>query len=231
MTITEGLASSTWTLLPERPVVLVPIGSFEQHGPHLPLDTDTAIASAVTERVALKLRAEGVSVVAAPAITYGSSGEHQSFAGTISIGHEALVHSLIELVRSLTTWSGPIVFINAHGGNGRSLNAAVDQLTNESRQVTWVPCATEEVDAHAGYTETSILLYLNPSRVQLHEAQPGNTAPIAALLPEIIAGGVQAVSANGVLGDPSGANAAAGEQILAEIVERAHASVSEWLNP
>jgi creatinine amidohydrolase/Fe(II)-dependent formamide hydrolase-like protein len=74
--------------------VLVPVGSTEQHGPHLPLDTDTRIATAVARAVAVRLGAAsapgGERYLVAPAIAYGDSGEHQSFAGTISIGTEAL---------------------------------------------------------------------------------------------------------------------------------------------
>ena len=94
-------------------LVLVPVGSIEQHGPHLPLDTDTTIAVAVADRVASELSGSWV----APAVSYGSSGEHQSFSGTASVGTEALTHQLVELVRSLRTWASRVVIVNAHGGN------------------------------------------------------------------------------------------------------------------
>src|SRR4051794_27413330 len=94
-------------------LVLVPVGSTEQHGPHLPLDTDTVIATAVAHGVAAELPGTWV----APPISYGSSGEHQSFPGTASIGTEALTHVLVELARSMRTWASRVVFVNAHGGN------------------------------------------------------------------------------------------------------------------
>ena len=71
-----------------RPVVLVPLGSTEQHGPHLPLDTDTTVASVVAAELAVRLAADGTDAVVAPAIAYGASGEHQCFPGTVSIGTE-----------------------------------------------------------------------------------------------------------------------------------------------
>src|SRR5690242_12360537 len=110
------LASATWPELTDaHPTVLVPVGSIEQHGPHLPLYTDTTIAVAVTGRVADEIGPDR-RVVIAPPISYGSSGEHQYFAGTSSIGTPVLREVLIELARSMRTWASRVVFVNAHGG-------------------------------------------------------------------------------------------------------------------
>jgi mycofactocin precursor peptide peptidase len=187
-------------------LVLVPVGSIEQHGPHLPLDTDTTIAIAVAEAVARELPGTWV----APAVSYGSSGEHQSFAGTASVGTDALTRLAVELTRSLRTWAPRVVFVNAHGGNVTALNA--------SDEIAWVPCATEEVDLHAGFTETSLMLHLRPQSVRLDRAEAGNTQPLREILPAMMAGGIAAVSPNGVLGDPAGASAAEGERVLGAMV-------------
>jgi mycofactocin precursor peptide peptidase len=210
------LDRTTWPSVGERPLVLVPIGSTEQHGPHLPLGTDTAIAVGVAERVA-----QGLPKPAwvAPPIHHTSSGEHQGFPGTTSIGSEAFRLTVIELVRSLSLWSGRIVLVNAHGGNVPALVSAVSQLVEEQHDVAWVPCATEEVDAHAGHTETSLMLHLDPPSVLLSRAEPGNTAPIGDLLPELLVSGVLGVSPNGVLGDPTGASAREGARVLDEMVD------------
>ncbi|MET9856588.1 mycofactocin biosynthesis peptidyl-dipeptidase MftE [Streptomyces sp. NPDC006450] len=215
------LTGLAWTRLPERPLVLVPLGSTEQHGPHLPLDTDTTIATAVAHGAARRLRRgprPPDEVLVAPPIGYTASGEHQSFPGTMSIGNEALRFLLVELVRSVSLWSGRIVFVNAHGGNLRSLSGAVRQLIEEGRNVAWVPCATESVDAHAGHTETSLLLHLAPESVDMTLAERGNTAPIEELMPSIIAGGVEAVSPSGVLGDPTRATAEEGARVYEALV-------------
>lgn len=213
------LASATSPGLPAGPTVLVPVGSTEQHGPHLPLDTDTVIAVAVATRAADRLIAGGREAIVAPAIAFGSSGEHQDFAGTSSIGTEALRMVLLELTRSMSTWSARVVFVNAHGGNVAALRGAVAQLVREGHEVAWVPCATEEVDLHAGRTETSLMLHLAPWHVRLDRAEPGNTGTLEELLPLMVAGGVKAVSPNGVLGNPNGASGPEGESILRSMVD------------
>ncbi|WP_460848861.1 mycofactocin biosynthesis peptidyl-dipeptidase MftE [Nocardioides ultimimeridianus] len=212
------LSSAVWPELEGDLVVLVPVGSIEQHGPHLPLDTDTAIAEAVAAGAAAELAAGGRRVLVAPALSYGSSGEHQDFAGTSSIGTSVLHDVLVELTRSMRTWARRVVFVNAHGGNVAALRGAARQLVDEGHDVAWIPCATEEVDLHAGRTETSLMLHLRPADVRLDRAEAGNTASLRQLLPWMMQGGVKVVSANGVLGDPAGASAQEGAAILAGMV-------------
>jgi len=211
------LADTTWTQIGLRPLVLVPVGSIEQHGPHLPLDTDAAIAAAVADAVAVRLPGE---VLVAPPVSYGSSGEHQEFAGTSSIGSEALQHFVIELVRSMSTWAGRIVFVNAHGGNVSALAKATFQMIAEGHDVAWTPCATEGFDLHAGYTETSLMLYIRPTSVRLERAERGETRSLGEILPLMMAGGVAAVSPNGVLGDPTSASSERGSQLLERMVDQ-----------
>ncbi|WP_418057578.1 mycofactocin biosynthesis peptidyl-dipeptidase MftE [Pimelobacter simplex] len=214
----RSLAAATSPGLPARATVLVPVGSIEQHGPHLPLDTDTVIATAVATEAARLLALRDHDVVVAPALSYGSSGEHQDFAGTSSIGTDVLHQVVVELTRSMRTWAARVVLVNAHGGNLTALRGAVRQLTDEGHDVSWVACATEDVDLHAGRTETSLMLHLAPWNVRVDRAEAGNTGTIEELLPAMIAGGVKAVSPNGVLGDPAGASAEEGAVVLASMV-------------
>ncbi|MEO1064495.1 MAG: mycofactocin biosynthesis peptidyl-dipeptidase MftE [Actinomycetota bacterium] len=217
------LASRAWTDVADRSyVLLVPLGSTEQHGPHLPLDTDTRIAVAVATEVASRLE----DVVVAPALPFGASGEHAGFPGTISIGTEALHLVLVELVRSLGSEVDRTVLVNGHGGNVEAIGTAVDLLRTEGRTVeAWSPRVAGG-DAHAGETETSLLLALDPSAVRLDRAEAGNVTPLASLLPELRRGGVAAVSPNGVLGDPSTASAERGRATLSALAADLEATVT-----
>jgi mycofactocin system creatininase family protein len=210
----------------DRPTLLVPTGSIEQHGPHLPLDTDLRIAAAVTDAAASDL---GRGFVVAPPISYGASGEHQGFAGTISIGTPALTALLVEYGRSACEWAGRLVFVNGHGGNVEALRTATRLLRTEGRDAAWCsPAVRRGADAHAGHTETSVLLHLSPLVVRIAERRPGNTAALADLMPQLRAGGVRAVSASGVLGDPTTATAADGQRYLAEMTADGVGRIRRW---
>ncbi|MGO2112623.1 MAG: mycofactocin biosynthesis peptidyl-dipeptidase MftE [Pseudoclavibacter sp.] len=221
--------------------VVVPLGSTEQHGPHLPLDTDTVIAAAVAERIAQRLRRDGEDAAVAPAIAFGASGEHDGFAGTVSIGADALATVLVELARSVSGWARRIVIVNAHGGNVPTLRRVQSIFDEESRRVTWVACepgagvpdapgaapgvgVDPVTDLHAGRTETSLMLHLAPDRVRLDAAEPGALGAAADVIPALMRGGVAAVSPNGVLGDPRGASSDEGAVLFESMVERACAA-------
>lgn len=217
-------------------LVIMPLGSTEQHGAHLPFTTDTDIAVGIAEGVRRALSEAGVTTVLAPAFAFGSSGEHQSFPGTISLGTEALIVSLTELVRSASSWGHRILFINGHGGNLAALTAAVLRMNGEGHSVAWVACdppsvsslAHEEMDAHAGRLETSLMLALRPEVVDLPAAVAGNPNPLPMLIAEMRQGGVEAVSPNGVLGDPSGASADEGRALVAALVGQIRDRIISW---
>jgi creatinine amidohydrolase len=196
----------------------------EQHGHHLPLGTDTSVACAVAEAAAGALD----GALLAPALAYGASGEHEGFPGTISIGTEALTGLLVEYGRSAGRWAGRVLLVNGHGGNLDALRAAVPLLRSEGRDVAWFPCGVEGGDAHAGRTETSLMLHVEPGGVREDGAVPGETAPIGALLPRLRAEGVRAVSPTGVLGDPTGASAAEGAAVLADVIARLVTAARSW---
>lgn len=197
------------------------------------MDTDTRIAAAVARAVAARLTG-GTSTdqaqrwLVAPPISYGDSGEHQSFAGTVSIGTKGLALLLLELGRSACRWAQRLVFVNGHGGNLAALASATPRLRYEARDVAWWPCTVTGSDAHAGHTETSILLHLSPADVHIGQSRPGNRAPLADLLPSMQRGGVAAVSEVGVLGDPTTATAADGERFFAEMVDGCVRGIRDW---
>lgn len=217
------LGDATYAELPSAPTLIVPLGSTEQHGPHLPLDTDTRIAAAVAGRVA-----ERFGYLLAPAIAYGASGEHQEFPGTVSIGTAALVTVLTEYGRSAGVWARRLLFVNGHGGNVEALRTAMSTLRAEGRDAAWCSGWSRGGDAHAGHTETSLLLHLSPEAVHAERWVVGNCRPLAEILPELRRGGVGAVSRSGVLGDPTTANTADGERIFTEMVADCAQRLHRW---
>ncbi|MFF3223806.1 mycofactocin biosynthesis peptidyl-dipeptidase MftE [Nocardia suismassiliense] len=190
-------------------ILAVAIGATEQHGPHLPLSTDTDIAAALCARLAA-LRPD---VLVAPAIPYGASGEHAGFPGTLSIGQAALELLVVELCRSATDTFHRILLVNWHGGNLEPLRRAETLLRSESRDVR-VYLPRYQGDLHAGRSETAVQLALTPERVRLDRAEPGDVRPLTQLMPLLRDAGVRSVSANGVLGDPTGASADEGAALL-----------------
>lgn len=209
--------------------LIVPLGATEQHGPHLPLDTDTRVASAVAHAVADQLAdRQGARWMVAPPVGYGASGEHEDFSGTVSIGTSALRLLLVEFGRSALRWASRLVFVNGHGGNVEALAAATALLRSEGRDVGWASCTVTGADAHAGHTETSVLLHLSPHDVRIGELVAGNGAPLRELMPALRRGGVAAVSEVGVLGDPTTATAADGARIFLAMVEACSRRVGKW---
>ncbi len=226
-----SLGSSTWRSLAaaQPPVVVLPLGSCEQHGPHLPLDTDTRIALALGG--ALAERRAGVLV--GPALGIGASWEHHGFPGLLSITSGLLTEVLVEVVRS-ADWAGGVVVVSGHGGNIGGLAAAVVRLRDEGRQVlAWCPTSAvvQRVlgdaaghDHHAGRSETSMLLALDATAVDEARAEAGWTGP----LEEVLTTGVAALSPNGVLGDPTGASAQEGWLLLDALADDLIASFDRW---
>ncbi|CAJ1585310.1 mycofactocin biosynthesis peptidyl-dipeptidase MftE [[Mycobacterium] wendilense] len=224
-------SATSGDLLGTSTVLVIPVGSTEQHGPHLPLDTDTRIAEAVAREVAARSQdaaGDALRYLVAPPVAYGASGEHEAFAGTISIGTEALRHLLVEYGRSASRWAGRLAFVNGHGGNVAALTAAVELLRSEGRDAAWCSCTVRGGDAHAGHTETSVLLHISPAEVRFERSRPGNCAPLVDLMPSMRRGGVAAVSEVGVLGDPTTATATAGKHLFEEMVTGGVDRIARW---
>jgi creatinine amidohydrolase len=220
------LGETTWRDLDgERPILLIPVGSTEQHGPHLPLSTDTLVAEELAGR-ALTLT-DGLIV--GPSLTVTASGEHAGFPGTLSVGTAVMTQLVVELVRS-ADWAAGVVFVNGHGGNRDALAAGVAAVEAEGRRVlSWWPRWPRRrdggpADLHAGRIETSLMLAIDPGLVRLERATAG---PDAAL-DDLRARGVRAVSPEGVLGDPDGASGREGERFIVAFVEDLVQSIERW---
>lgn len=207
------------------PVLLIPVGSTEQHGPHLPVSTDTMIAEEITGR-AIHLT-DGLMV--GPTISVSASGEHAGFPGTLSIGNSAMSTVIVELGRS-ADWAAGVVFVNGHGGNHTAVTRAVELLNKEARStLAWWPKWPVRNDGgppdlHAGRIETSLMLAIDPGLVRLELAQAGPDASIQ----DLRAKGVKATSPSGVLGDPAGASGSEGEQFIRSFVEDLIHQIERW---
>ena len=196
-------------------VCLLPVGSLEQHGEHLPVGTDSLLVETVSLRAAALARTD---VIVAPTLWTGLSPHHVRLGVTVTIEPELLIELTRQIVRCLRPWFGSVVIVNGHGGNRGWLGALA--LAEECQFVNYwelvEPSLLRElfpVDrgsiGHAGQAETSAMLAAAPELVGT--AAPG-FEPITRendpfLLPDM--------GASGVLGDPAAASAAAGEQFVA----------------
>jgi len=193
--------------------------------PALPLDTDTQIAQHLCAQAAL----QDDRLLIAPSLSITASGEHAGFPGTLSIGTDALTQVLIEIVRS-ADWCNGVVFVNGHGGNADAVAAAARTLNSEHRNVAaWWP-RIEHGDAHAGASETSIMLAINPELVNMAKAEAGSTTPISEISAQLRSGGVRAVSTNGVLGDPTTATSEHGHNLLSQLTHDLVTFINEHMN-
>jgi creatinine amidohydrolase len=135
---------------------------------------------------------------------------------------------LVELGRSAREWVGRLLVVNGHGGNAPAVAAAVRRLRYEGDDAAWLPCSVPGGDAHAGRTETSLMLALDPDAVALPRAVAGDPRPVASILDELRRSGVAGVSPTGVLGDPAGADAEEGARMLDGMVRAATAAARRW---
>jgi creatinine amidohydrolase len=160
-------------------VILLPVGSIEQHGPHLPTMTDTAIVTAVAERAC---RVTRVPVLLAPVVCYGASDHHLPFGGTLSLTANTFALVLTDLIRSAaSTGCERILILNGHGGNvAASALAANDAALAHDIAVGvssyWDLAAAPEglgaYPGHAGAFETSLMQVINGELVHVDCARP-----------------------------------------------------------
>lgn len=159
-------------------VVVIPVGATEQHGPHLPLTTDTLMVESVARMAAV--RAGGVLV--APAVPYGASDMHLDFPGTVSLRLDTLRSLLVDVGRTLSGHGfDVVVLLNGHAGNTAAIAAAADDLRRLTGKIiaviAWWAYIQEgyrslesKIIWHADEFETSIMLHLYPEEVQMQHA-------------------------------------------------------------
>lgn len=210
-------------------LLIVPVGSWEQHGPHLPFDTDTRIACELSRRLLeAALEWPGFEPTLGPALTVTASGEHAGFLGTLSIGTDTTATVIVELARS-ATWADRIVFVNGHGGNHDAVVQATEVAHQEGRRVLfWSPPSEDPCDTHAGRIETSVMMSIAPDEVRHDRLEIGNCEPITVLVARLRRDGIIAVSPNGILGDPRDADTAFGDELLERWTTALVRTVDTW---
>ncbi|HWP65745.1 MAG TPA: creatininase family protein, partial [Candidatus Limnocylindria bacterium] len=233
------LGRLAWTeverLLATAPrTAVVPLGSTEQHGPHLPLATDTLIAEALAERFCARVE----EAIQCPVVALGCASEHMAFPGTLDVAAGTLAALLTDLVRSLRAHGFARAFVfSAHGGNCAALAAALpalceaaapmqmtaftdlDALTAALHQTAAaLGVAPEAAGHHAGEIETSIMLALRPGAVNATALAAGYTQP-AADAQALFYPSLRDSAPTGTVGDPRAAAAARGERYLTAWVE------------
>lgn len=232
--------------LPEDTLAVLPVGSLEQHGPHLPVATDHLIAQAVAEAAARQAAAD-CSLLLLPPLAYTKSDEHAWAAGTVWLSATTLLAVCDDIGRSLAA-SGlrRLAFVNAHGGNTALLTVALRELRVHHGLYTFLlPVSLPAAEAgetaaserglgvHAGLTETSAMLHLHPDLVDMTKARRAVPERLADLThvgfgkPVAFGWTSDDLSATGVVGDPTGATAELGRRLVAAATDATAAALRE----
>lgn len=205
-------------LKPGEKIVLLPLGSFEQHGHHLPLTTDSDIVTAVARGVEQKLSNE---VLCLPTLWPGHSPHHLFFPGTLSVSQMPYIQLVLELCRSMVKMGAKKIFLlNGHGGNDVPLRVVVRELKTEFPRVK-VAFASYWTLAgvgirHACEIETSLMLHLRPNSVKMKLA--GADGPPPRTHPAYVVNEFHELSKTGTVGDPTEATAAKGRRLFEKAV-------------
>ena len=209
----------------ERTVIVLPVGSVEQHGNHMPLGTDTMLAVAVAEAAAGKAAAPSGVL---PPPWYGFSAHHMRFPGTVTLRPETMMALVEDIVASVVAHGfGGILIVNGHGGNGGVIDVLASKLGHRFYGSARIACLTyfqlarDEIAAlresepggmgHACEFETSLIMHLRPDLVHQERAAVCYPDPGSAYLTTDLLGGSAVrtyhdfgdLSASGTLGDPS----------------------------
>jgi creatinine amidohydrolase/Fe(II)-dependent formamide hydrolase-like protein len=223
-----------------RTLVLLPVGSYEQHGPHLPVDTDLHIAQLLAERLIKTFSKEAILL---PAIPFSCSWEHKG-QGTIAINTSTISALLYDIAQSLKSWGIPVflVLLNWHGGNSILASLTTEITAREGIPTTVIQAlslgskvwnAEDPIlfpDVHAGMIETSIMQAYWPELVArfddldfVPDTDPAEPQSVFQAL------GIYAISKTGVWGKPQKSDAEKGRVVIDAVVKTVHGQITKLL--
>ncbi|ORE91044.1 hypothetical protein ATO13_21096 [Stappia sp. 22II-S9-Z10] len=216
-------------------IVIVPIGSLEQHGPHCPVEVDSRLVETVAMETASRL-CDRESVLVLPTVWTGVSEHHMSFGGTVSLGYDAFAAVIDGICASLVRHGFKrIVLFNGHGGNDNALRVITDELTPKYgvpiTQFTYWHAASEPIEEiletqqklrHACEAETSMMMAVRPELIA-EDRIPLAKSNAQPSVEDLVGGGVYrwrslgAMAASGVIGNPEAATPEKGKRLIADI--------------
>ena len=243
--MSESLGEKTWheakELAEKNAIAVVPIGAFEQHGKHLPLDTDMRLVTMVANRSAQIVKSKGIPIVVTPPVWTAFSPHHMNFSGTITLSMSSFVNVLQDICRCLNQHGFKKIFLlNGHGGNTNIIRSVIQALfLEEGIRVTaasywdfalefikeWRTSLPGGID-HACEMETALMLHLFQELVKKEAIKDARWFPETKYLTgDLTIGGVVAtafsldeISSTGVAGSPEAATALKGQELFDEII-------------
>lgn len=220
---TKKLAYMTWPEVKNiiengNAIAIIPVGSTEQHGPHMVEGTDSFIAEYISDKLAQEIS----NCIITPTINFGFSDYHLAFPGTISISRDLLKTILLTAATNLIEEGFKyVIYIPGHGGDFNSCNDACKELKGkygkeivltypsfiEFSHAISKPCLdagikSDDAGAHSGAGETSLIMYINSRLVRMDKIQKGSTTNLSEMRKMMLESGTDKVSSIGVLGDP-----------------------------
>jgi creatinine amidohydrolase len=223
----------------EERLPVLPVGSLEGHGRHLPLDTDARLCEEVCYRVGRVMPEE---ILVLPGLAYGVSAHHIDFPGGLSISEPTYVRVLVDVLTNLVHYGFPrILVVNGHGGNNAGVEMATREVALNHPDVLCAAIAffhlptfrdkkrdvlprNATLSGHADLVETSMYLAVDPTAVQMDQAKAGpETEGVRGLVPAgtplVITQYWSAVTPHGVLGDPTAASESTGRALFNAAVD------------